>query len=93
MTAMDALTKAIEEVGGVGALAFRINVKQPVVSNWRARGNSVPSEHCAAVERATGGVVKRWHLRPDDWHRIWPELIGSEGAPPVIQPEQKQPAA
>lgn len=24
-----------------------------------------------------------WDLRPDDWHRIWPELIGTEGAPPV----------
>lgn len=27
--------------------------------------------------------VRRWDLRPDDWHRIWPELIGTEGAPPV----------
>lgn len=22
-----------------------------------------------------------WDLRPSDWHRIWPELIGSPGAP------------
>ena len=24
-----------------------------------------------------------WDLRPDDWHRIWPELIGADGAPDV----------
>jgi DNA-binding transcriptional regulator YdaS (Cro superfamily) len=78
---MDALTRAIEIAGGVGALAEKINVKQPVVSNWRARGGRVPADHCSAVELATGGAVKRWHLRPDDWHRIWPELIGVDGAP------------
>lgn len=24
-----------------------------------------------------------WDLRPDDWHRIWPELVGTKGAPDV----------
>lgn len=32
--------------------------------------------------------VRRWDLRPDDWHRIWPELIGAEGAPGV--PEARE---
>lgn len=27
--------------------------------------------------------AKLWDLRPDDWHRIWPELIGTEGSPDV----------
>lgn len=40
-------------------------------------------EYCVAIEQATGGVVRRWDLRPDDWHRIWPELIGTEGAPEI----------
>jgi DNA-binding transcriptional regulator YdaS (Cro superfamily) len=40
-------------------------------------------ETCVLVERETNGVVMRWDLRPDDWHRIWPELIGSDGAPEV----------
>jgi DNA-binding transcriptional regulator YdaS (Cro superfamily) len=31
-------------------------------------------EYAVAIERATGGAVKRQDLRPDDWHRIWPEL-------------------
>lgn len=34
-----------------------------------------------ALERATDGTVRRWHMRPADWHLIWPELVGSDGAP------------
>lgn len=49
---------------------------------WRSRA-SVPAVHCAAIEAATGGAVRRWDLRPDDWDRIWPELIGQAGAPAV----------
>lgn len=40
-------------------------------------------ENCVLIERATQGAVRRWDLRPNDWHRIWPELIGAEGAPAV----------
>ena len=35
------------------------------------------------VERATELRLRRWHLRPKDWHENWPELIGADGAPPV----------
>lgn len=24
-----------------------------------------------------------WDLRPNDWHIVWPELVGTEGAPPA----------
>lgn len=40
------------------------------------------------MEAATGRNVMRWDLRPDDWHRHWPELIGADGAPPVPQTEK-----
>jgi DNA-binding transcriptional regulator YdaS (Cro superfamily) len=33
--------------------------------------------------------VRRWDLRPDDWHRIWPELIGADGAPPIPEPARE----
>ena len=36
-----------------------------------------------ALDAATDGAVRRWDMRPDDWHRFWPELIGTEGAPAV----------
>lgn len=35
------------------------------------------------AEARTGGRLRRWHVRPKDWHLIWPELIGAEGAPPI----------
>lgn len=28
----------------------------------------------------TGGAVSRKELRPDDWHRIWPELAAAGAA-------------
>jgi hypothetical protein len=30
-------------------------------------------------------AMRLWDLRPDDWHRIWPELVGAEGAPGVTE--------
>lgn len=39
------------------------------------------------AEQKTGGRLRRWHLRMTDWWMHWPELIGSEGAPPI--PKQK----
>lgn len=35
------------------------------------------------IERESEGSVRRWDLRPSDWHRHWPELIGTEGAPVI----------
>lgn len=43
------------------------------------------SEMNAMVNAWDKSGEKRWDLRPDDWHRIWPELIGIEGAPEVPQ--------
>lgn len=40
-------------------------------------------ELAVSIQKATSELVMRWDLRPDDWARIWPELIGTKGAPPV----------
>ena len=53
------LEQAIRAAGGVGALARKIGIAQPSVSNW----NRVPAERLVAVEAATG--VHRTVLRPD----------------------------
>lgn len=40
-------------------------------------GHKTPSvEHAARIEGATGGLILREALRPDDWQVMWPELIG-----------------
>ena len=56
MLGMKALESAIECLGGVVKLASAIGVGQPVVSNWRARGN-IPAEHCPAIERETRRIA------------------------------------
>lgn len=64
-------------------LAASLGVPAPLVSQWRTGVRPVPIERCVPIERATSGAVRRWDLRPDDWWLIWPELIGSDGAPPM----------
>lgn len=61
-------------------LGRRIGVTNPSqVRQWQHRYQGrIPSpENCVAIERVTGGLVSRRDLRPDDWHRIWPELAES----------------
>jgi TorA maturation chaperone TorD len=53
------LDEAIRAAGGVGALARRIGISQPSVSNW----SRIPAERVLTVETVTG--VDRAVLRPD----------------------------
>src|SRR5262245_66507634 len=53
------LDRAIAAAGGVGALARKIGIAQPSVSNW----SRVPAERVLTVEAVTG--VSRAELRPD----------------------------
>src|SRR5215831_20577391 len=53
------LEEAIRVAGGVGALAQKIGISQPSVSNW----SRVPADRVVAVEAVTG--VARAVLRPD----------------------------
>lgn len=67
---MDALRKAIELCKGQSALARLITTpERPVcqshVWNWLNRDKKVPANQCLAIERATGGQVTRYQLRPD----------------------------
>src|SRR5262245_66686410 len=58
------LDEAIRAAGGVGALARKIGIAQPSVSNW----SRVPAERVIAVEAATG--VPRAVLRPDLYREL-----------------------
>jgi TorA maturation chaperone TorD len=53
------LEEAIRAAGGIGALARKVGISQPSVSNW----SRVPAERVLAVEAVTG--VGRGVLRPD----------------------------
>ena len=55
------------------------------VEHWLNTGR-LPVEQSTPMERATDRRVMRWDLRPADWHLIWPELVGTAGAPDVPEP-------
>lgn len=71
--------------GGMAAFALRLKIKPIYLSQLAARqdGREPSAALCVDIERETELVVRRWDLRPKDWHRIWPELIGADGAPPI----------
>lgn len=81
-----------QERGRAVKVARDIRVHPVLVRQWAAGSRRVPLEHCAALERATHGAFRRWEHYPNDWHRIWPELVGTEGAPEPIVGEQQEAA-
>jgi DNA-binding transcriptional regulator YdaS (Cro superfamily) len=62
------------------------------IRQWRHgyAGRQPSPEYATAIEVATERMVPRWESRPEDWHRIWPELIGSEGAPSLPVQDQRK---
>lgn len=80
----------------VNQLRERIGVKSDAqVRQWQhGYADRQPSpEYTIAIEFATEGKVRRWDLRPNDWWRIWPEQVGTPGAPPVPQLAEERKAA
>jgi TorA maturation chaperone TorD len=68
------LQRAIEAVGGVGALARGLGIRQPSVSTW----TKVPADRVLAIEALTG--VARKMLRPD----LYPVEGDAQPAPAPI---------
>ena len=78
---MNLATYLAGDRGKQPALCKQIGAHAPDISRWAKGERPIPVERCVDIERATLGEVSRWDLRPHDWHRIWPELIGQPGAP------------
>lgn len=76
------VAEAIKEAGGPARVADCFGVSVQAACFWRDGKRKFPSELAARLERAAGRRVRRWHMFPKDWHEIWPELVGTEGAPP-----------
>lgn len=45
--------------------------------------NAMQPIEAVRAELVTKGRLRRWDVRPRDWHLIWPELVGTDGAPDV----------
>ena len=67
--------------GAAARYARALKVSPVMLSQWAAGKKDIPVDRCSALEQATGGLVRRWDLRPRDWHIHWPELVGKRGAP------------
>ena len=63
-----------EKHGRSMALARDIDVPPSFVSKMASGEKAIPAEHCKAIERFTNGKVTCQEMRPDDWHKYWPEL-------------------
>lgn len=48
-------------------------------------GQELGPEICAQIDVVSAGSVRRWDLRPRDWHLIWPELVRADGSPDQIK--------
>ena len=69
-------------VRGRGAeLCRTIGVKASNLSDWKLGKHPVPISQCLAIETATGGLVTRKDLRPNDWQTYWrkSEMDGRRG--------------
>lgn len=56
------------------ALSRFIDVPPSFVSKMVSGEKAIPAEHCKAIESFTGGEVTCQDMRPNDWHKYWPEL-------------------
>lgn len=84
---MDLKTYIQTARGNATALAADLEIPLTYLSQMARGDRSVTPERASQIEIATGKRVRRWDVRPSDWHLIWPELINRPGAPTV--PEKK----
>jgi len=76
---MDLKTYIAREHGSGSALAARLGVSPSYLSQMANGRSPISPERCVDIWRATNGQVTRPELRPDDWQRIWPELVPASG--------------
>lgn len=73
-------------------MAHEMSIPAAYLSQMANGVRPIGPVYAVDIERLSAGEVRRWELRPDDWHRIWPELIGAEGAPALPTEEARDAA-
>ena len=72
------VSEAVRLVGSQERLAGLIGRTQQQVSALCTRAPKISAEDAVAIERATGGQIPRWRLRPDLWSQ--PVPVAEEAA-------------
>ena len=88
---MNAISIALDHVGGPTKLAAILSVSAQAVCFWRDGQRKIPAERCPLIEEATGGLVRCEDLRPDvrwDVLRSPRGLVGNlqPNPPPALMP-------
>ena len=65
MNTTEAINAVIEAAGGVGALASKLKVKPPTVSQWRSGVRPVPPRLALHIQQHFPAIVSARDLRPD----------------------------
>lgn len=86
------MSQVVEIHGGPTKVAAALGVTPQAVCFWRDGKRRLPVELIPVLERLAGGAVMRWDFRPLDWWVIWPELVGTDGAPDVPAEEARDAA-
>lgn len=86
------MAQVVEIAGGPGKVALRLGVSTQAVCFWRDGKRRLPVEYIPVLEQIGGHAVRRWHFRPLDWWSIWPEIVGTDGAPTVPAEEVRDAA-
>lgn len=64
------------------AIAAAAGLNAQYLYQCLTRRRDMEARQAALLERSCNGRIRRWQVRRD-WHLIWPELIGADGAPSV----------
>lgn len=75
------------------ALARELSINEQYLYQCLTGRAAMKAKEAVRIERQSAGRLRRWHLRAKDWFEVWPELIGTEGAPAVPQCEEVRDAA
>ena len=83
----------LQERGRTVAVARQACLAPAFLSQIALGHREAPPARTPALEKATNFHVRRWDLRPRDWHLIWPELVGTDDAPSPPEDEVRDAAA
>lgn len=64
-----------QERGYAKQLAKNMGISKTYLSQMAAGKVAVSPARCIEIENATGRMVTRADMRPDDWQKIWPEYM------------------
>ena len=81
MDPLQAITAAVERIGGASATATHLRVSPGAVSQWLSGHRQTPPDRCPDIERLCGALMTCGQLRPDvRWQRVpdasWPHVEG-----------------